>query len=464
MFNNKKIFIFYFVGAFVSVTVAEDVVQLECKTLFTRPDRCQVEDAIEDYSNHEVDLINPTVLEIKAIEIEDVHLGRVPKSLKKFENLIEVELDGCHIFSLDSINRLPHLEKISLERNNISEIKESELSHPKLEKLELNDNEITNVAETALLTAPKLKHLDLSRNKISTLPKNVFRIDLQTIELQENDIEDIEDLFNHHLALLRLNLFGNKIKKITNSTFAGSTNIFKLILSNNQIEEIDPHAFDTLKYLQTLYLNGNRLKKFKFDVVGEYFTTLELKQNQLIEFNVTTERDELRKLGVGLAHNQLESFNISMKIPVKMIDASFNDLKRFNVNLTVLDLLYLDNNNLGDLAFETILSAKQLKYISLNDTNIGPEQFKEIVSLPNLKTIDVSYNPRMAEINFSEFEGPFSSIEGLQLNFCNISAFHVAQMEQLFPSLKTVGLLGNNIKYKEVKKIVNFFRKNELGF
>lgn len=455
---------FCLLAATFGCATSENTTEIRCKTLFNRPDRCEVEDATEDYSNVDVDLINPTVLEIKAIEIEDVHLGRVPKSLKKFENLIEVELDGCFIYSIEGLNRLPHLEKISLERNNISEIVEGDLSHPNLEKLELNDNEITTVHENALLTAPKLKHLDLSRNKISTLPKNVFRIDIQTIELQQNEIEDIEGLFDNHLALLRLNLAGNKIKKISDLTFAGSTNIFKLTLSNNEIEEVHPAAFNSLRYLQTLHLDGNQIKTFVFDVISEYFTTLDLKHNQLTDLEVTTSLDSPRKLGVDLAHNQLVSFNISKNIPVKKIDVSFNHLQRFDANLTSLDLLYFDNNDLSERAFETLISARKLKVFTLNDTNIGPDEFKHIVALPSIKMIDVSYNPKMAELNFNDLEGPYPTVETLQFHFCNISSFDVTQVEKLFPNLKTVGLLGNNIKYKEVKKIMKYFQKDEFKY
>lgn len=439
-------------------------VDLECKTSARKADKCTIDTVPGDFSLQEVEIVNENVADMRKIEIEHVHLGRVPESLLKYVNLNRLELAACHIYSLNGVDKFQLLEDLSLEKNNISEIRQNQLRLPNLLELDLGDNAITTVDETAFSLCPLLKHLDLSYNRIQTLPHGVFRTNLEnleTIELQGNRIENVEGILNNLSSLLRLDLSSNKLKSISAETFKDSPGIFKLKLVDNQIEVIDPAAFASQKHLQSLYLGGNQLKTFDFQVISEYLIHLSVKDNHLEHLHVTTELSTARNLYFEANNNQLQNFTIQKEIPLKKIDASHNNLKRFVANLSRLEFIHLDNNNLSPDAFETLIAAQNLTFVTLNDTEIDETNFREVLKfLPKLKHLDVSYNYKLANVDLTQIQPVVGVLDTLEMNFCGIAAINVDLLREKFPNLKKIGLLGNPIKYKETKRINNLLRND----
>jgi len=329
-------------------------------------------------------------------------------------------------------------------------------------ELDLGENEINAVDELAFKDCRKLEHLDLSYNKIQTLHRGVFRQGLealQTIELQDNLIEDVEGIFNGLESLLRLDLSMNKIQGITAHTFKNSPGIFKLKLVGNQIETIDASAFDSQKNLQSLYLSDNRLKQFNFNVISEYLIHLTLRGNLLEQLTVTTPLATARNLYFDASNNRLQEFSMQAEIPLKKIDVSHNNIKRFTANPTKLEFLHLDNNDLTESVLAAMNAAKNLTFVTLNDTGIDETQFRQVIqSLPRVKHLDVSYNFKLANLDFAQIESPIPALDTLEMNFCGITNINVDLVREKFPNLRKFGLLGNPMKYKEVKRINSFIR------
>lgn len=462
---KPKVYLYFVIFCCISIANIASCIDLECKTS-RKPDKCTIEAVPGDFSLQEVEIVNSNADGVKKIEIEDVHLGRLPKSLLKYQNLLRLELSNCHIFSLNGVDKFQLLEDLSLEKNNISEIREGQLPLPGLVELDIGENEINTIDERAFKDCTKLEQLDLSYNKIQHLEPATFRSgldSLQTIELQSNLIENVEGIFNNLPSLLRLDLSSNKIKRITAETFKDSTGIFKLKLVNNQIDTIDPSAFDSQKHLQSLYLSDNRLKIFNFNVISEYLIHLTLRGNLLEQLGITTDLSSARNLYFDASNNRLQEFTIQKEIPLKKIDVSHNNIKRFTANLTKLEFLHLDNNDLNDNVLETLIEAKNLTFVTLNDTGIDETQFRQVIhALPKLKHFDVSYNFKLGNLDLAKIEAPVQLLDTLEMNFCGVTSINVDLLREKFPNLRKFGLLGNPIKYKEVKRINSFIRNESV--
>lgn len=106
----------------------------------------------------------------------------------------------------------------------------------KLEKLELNNNNITILVHKNFLEAPKLKYLSLGKNKIS--------------EIEDSAFKGLE-------KLKTLDLNTNQLEVINSETFCGTDNLDILYLFDNKIKMIESGSFDNIKKLSWLKLGGN---------------------------------------------------------------------------------------------------------------------------------------------------------------------------------------------------------------
>ena len=105
--------------------------------------------------------------------------------------------------------------------------------------LELINNNITQVSETAFQGLYMLVELSLSKNNIELLKDNLF-----------------EDL----LHLLHLDLSRNRLNSLKPRVFNGLGELRRLEISYNQLTYLDESVFKRLSNLTYLYLNNNILK------------------------------------------------------------------------------------------------------------------------------------------------------------------------------------------------------------
>ncbi|XP_035220435.1 leucine-rich repeat-containing protein 4C-like [Stegodyphus dumicola] len=111
---------------------------------------------------------------------------------------------------------------------------------------------ILSIANDAFYQLSNLVELDLSNNFITSIP---------AIALRDTPL------------LRRLLLSSNPIQRVENDTFILLSHLTTLELSNCQIEVVEPRAFDGLKSLQYLKLDGNKLRTLPPEM-GEPFSSL----------------------------------------------------------------------------------------------------------------------------------------------------------------------------------------------
>jgi Leucine-rich repeat (LRR) protein len=106
----------------------------------------------------------------------------------------------------------------------------------------------------------KIKELWVYNNQINKLESNNFQMltNLRKLNLTSNEIEDIEkNAFAGLFSLQCLFLYDNKIKTIRNETFNNLVNLRELDLHQNQIESIEENSYLGAVNLQTLNFYNN---------------------------------------------------------------------------------------------------------------------------------------------------------------------------------------------------------------
>ena len=186
-------------------------------------------------------------------------------------------------------------------------LKIPQASLAKLTKLELDDEEITDL--TGLEHANQLADLDLSYNQISDVTPLAHLTQLVYLDLSDNQISDITPLAQL-TQLTELELDRNQISDI--SPLAQPTQLTKLLLWNNQISDISPLAgLPSLKYLS---LSSNQISDVTLLTT---FASLESLRHILLSGNPITDISPVRKL-----KRENPNLSISIDIPVILTDPS----------------------------------------------------------------------------------------------------------------------------------------------
>ncbi|XP_065200545.1 toll-like receptor 6 [Planococcus citri] len=281
-----------------------------------------------------------------------------------------------------------------------------------LQELRVHDNEISMVADKALGGLKNLKLLDLSNNKIVSLPLELFREcadSIKEIYLQNNSISVLSPrLFSDLNQLLSLDLSSNQLTSawINNETFSGLIRLVLLNLSRNRITKLDPTLFHDLYTLQILNLEHNLLESIPADT----FTAL----NNL--------------------HTLVLSFN-----RIKYLEA-------YSLNgLYALSLLSIDYNRLESLHANSLRNCT-----SLQDLNLSGNKFTEVPTalkeMRLLKTLDLGEN-LITNLEKPGFKG-MTNLYGLRLIANQITTVGKKSLLEL-PSLQILNLSQNRIKSVE---------------
>ncbi|XP_056131698.1 leucine-rich repeat-containing G-protein coupled receptor 5-like [Lampris incognitus] len=154
-----------------------------------------------------------------------------------------------------AFQNLPELRTLSL--NGAADITEFPdlTGTSSLESLTITGARITSLPGSVCEQLPNLQLLDLSYNRIWTLPSLSRCLGLQKIDLRHNEIEDLaENTFHGLLSLCSLDLSWNKLSSLAPHTFSGLPALLKLDLSSNQLSTLPLIGLNSLSHLR---LAGN---------------------------------------------------------------------------------------------------------------------------------------------------------------------------------------------------------------
>ena len=220
--------------------------------------------------------------ELRSLILSENLIERM-NNYEEIQNLRELVLTSNHIREIAPTG-LAKLTKLSLDRNQISEIKNLEGLN-NLEVLNLSHNNIKEIKGLDPLT--NLRNLNLSFNNISRISGLDSLRKLQILYLSNNYIEKITGLDNVS-ELKVLTLSNNKIGQIENLTKL--INLKKLEISDNRIMKIN--GLESQVNLQELFLDRNLVKKIEGLENLRSLIILFLERNQIESFKP----DDIRHL------------------------------------------------------------------------------------------------------------------------------------------------------------------------
>ncbi|OHS98195.1 leucine-rich repeat-containing protein [Tritrichomonas foetus] len=364
-----------------------------------------------------------------------------------------------------NMSTLSHLTRLTLSRNNISEISK-DLIFPDLLIFDVSHNQIRKLPNFQTFS-PILRTLDASFNKIEEIPE--LPDTLTHMYIHNNEINDIENFMNSSLIISDISF--NKIEKLLDlPPFMTTLNI-----SHNLIKEINPINGDNITSinfsnnlisnlpfvnLTQLKFSFNRIVKLDKCNIFNRITLLDISGNDI--FEIPQEIFEIASLlKIIASFNHISSLPLGIsESTVRFIDLSFNPIEEIGefpkciehvilnyceikhvpkilskyyelvelscigndiifdeclMNLPKsLELLNLSHNRITNINLAIL---RNLKYLNLSQNRLEAFPVDQL-SFPKLIHLDISANP-FSNLNFEKLRAPklkYLNLSYLQLN------------------------------------------------
>lgn len=170
---------------------------------------------------------------------------------------------------------------------NTSSLKNHVETSGKTGVLNLSDNSLKHYPDAINKLHPILRTLDLSKNKLKTLPKDVGQFkELKILNVSNNLLEKIPEEINCLLKIETLQMNCNLLKSLP--PLNNLTSLKRASFGDNQLN-VFPECLCELKYLEALDLSKNNITQLPEMI----------KQSRLVELNLN--QNQIRKLPIGLA-------------------------------------------------------------------------------------------------------------------------------------------------------------------
>ncbi|CAH1997817.1 unnamed protein product [Acanthoscelides obtectus] len=189
---------------------------------------------------------------------------------------LSIEFSNVHEIQPGAFRNLT-CSVMSLKGNNIKELRSDVLTGLSLKGLDLSQNGLSTISDSAFHQMQSLLTINLSHNSISTWNVNWFKNNdmLMQILIQNNTIKTLPEFSFSNLAgdlPIALVFSHNRISKIDTNAFRGIKTIIKLALDNNLIEDIGNSTLNGIS-IYTLRINNNMIKCLEGDldnILGDF--------------------------------------------------------------------------------------------------------------------------------------------------------------------------------------------------
>lgn len=390
-------------------------------------------------------------------------LSFVPKELP--DNIEELQLNYNHIHTLHSPLLYPSIKTLSLACNSLEKLESNtfqdskfldslnlannnlhigyqESSHalktlPRLRALDLSENKLDDeMAATLLQNLTSLEYLNLSGNLLQRLDETSFRDlhKLKELDLQRNIMFEIDGAFDSNPKLKRLNLAFNYLPCLIDFHM---TQLVVLNASHNFIEWfISTQDLNDTFQLETLDLSDNKLLFFPFLPNQSHLRNLYLSHNSIRFYEHLTDNTTFLNLTTTVEFYNLKTY--MSNVTAKLWDESLHG------DISSLEILDLRGNQVeyfprGFIHKMPALSRLRMCTNCLETLNLTSEQFSG-----SLYELDFSNN-RLNQIVADENTlTTFDNLTYLNLSLNDLEWLPSGLFSSL-PSLRSVDLSYNNI-------------------
>ncbi|OQR71807.1 slit3 protein-like [Tropilaelaps mercedesae] len=239
--------------------------------------------------------------------------------------------------------------------------------------LYLDRNRLEDVDADAFSDVSALQELNVAGNRIRTLDFLSSLTMLRSLDLSDNEIENIANASYQGLGhLYALNLMGNRIGNISRGVFSNMSSVRILNIARNGIRTIEQNAFRDVSELHYLRLDSNELED-----VNNLFSSF----HDLIMLNISANRIrwfDYALIPSGLqwldAHdNQIELlgdyFNLGRSIRLRTLDVSSNRLTDLDATSlpSGIEIVLLSNNSIKRIQPFSFLGKHNLTRVDLTN-------------------------------------------------------------------------------------------------
>ncbi|KAL1132624.1 hypothetical protein AAG570_010576 [Ranatra chinensis] len=354
-----------------------------------------------------------------------------------------------------SMSGLERLAWLNLENNYITNVEANSVPFT-LKTLSLSHNLLTGVPFDLMDNLKDLNALFLRGNYIETIPSNKFTTKkvLEKLDLGDNSIKTVMNIFSGSLIVKDLNLDSNGIKMIPANSFKG-LNCQRINLSKNRIDIVSDRAFfglsnylefidlsnnklhsiskgiKQLKKLKYLYLAGNKISTVSdesFANFSQSLRALSLSGNRLTQVPATSLKN-LKKLNhLNLGYNKIEG-------PLG------TNYVQWGESLNTLLLMGNKITRIKSGSFKNLNQVKELS-LSFNDISQLDETCFEPMS-KSLESLEISFGLKMAEFPEAALK-PLSQLIWMALDWNEIKILTRTTLYS-FGNLQYLNLDGNRI-------------------
>ncbi|XP_028853211.1 asporin [Denticeps clupeoides] len=241
------------------------VVQCSDKALSQVPDNIPADTVMLDLQNNYIpeikendfkDLENLYALFLPNNEISQIH----PRAFRSMNKLRLLYLSYNMLTQIPA-NLPKNILELRLSDNQINRIqKDAFKGMISLQVLEMTANPLANSGiELGAFDAMSTLYLRIAEAKLTAVPKELPS-SLIELHLDYNKIAKVEvEDFLRYKKLQRLGLEFNQIKYVENGSLAAIPNVREIHLDHNRLKRVPP-GFNSLKYLQVLYLHANKIQ------------------------------------------------------------------------------------------------------------------------------------------------------------------------------------------------------------
>lgn len=194
------------------------------------------------------------------------HIISIPDgAFSKFTRLNYLYFDDNKIEALqnDVFQGLTSLLTLSLTKNNINTIEPSAFKGlTKLQTLDLRHNAIRDLQKGTLAELTGLKQLNLANNKIAKATFADLAQSVDSLHLDYNEIDILEQGNFVQTPTSTLSLTGNRISSVMRGAFNLPT-LKDLYLNNNTLTTIEGDSYEGLSRLRRLWLSENKISEIR---------------------------------------------------------------------------------------------------------------------------------------------------------------------------------------------------------
>ncbi|RWS28413.1 uncharacterized protein B4U80_00777 [Leptotrombidium deliense] len=340
-----------------------------------------------DFSNNNISFINSSYFDSIRSTLTQLTLshnslpGLTAQTVSRLKQLQRLLLDNNRIRSVSpfAFQSEPNLQIIDMSVNAIRELPSNVFEeNSNLRILNLSRNELRGLSDDVFLRNVHLEILDVSHNRLTMLPYHSLKPVSGTLRVficSNNQIDyirgdEVKALFER---LLVLDVSNNQIKQLSPNAFNEFRQLISLDLSSNPLNEIDDRTFDTLhKTLQ--HLNLARLKLRGVPLLNLHsLTKLNLSGNCISYIHSVSLRNASQLYELDLSNNLFTSVpnNIWHLLPrLRFLDISGNLIQSLTndsfIGLEKLEELRIKNLSLHYLQYGALRPIYLLKVLHIS--------------------------------------------------------------------------------------------------